>query len=92
MRTVVWLLLVSILLVSGCSIAPDQPVTRQELMGTRIYNYYVIDESPEMILNALNRDGEVVIETKRNIPGKDYPVHIKLLATSEGIEVVDYDR
>jgi hypothetical protein len=91
MQKVIWLLL-AILLVAGCSIPPDRPVTRQELMATRIYSYYVIEDSPEMILNALNRDGEVVIEAKRNVPGKDYPVHIKLLATTEGLEVADYDR
>ncbi|TYO99628.1 hypothetical protein EDC39_102151 [Geothermobacter ehrlichii] len=91
MRTIFLAFLAAALLVA-CSLPPDKPVTRQELMATRIYNYYIIEESPEMILNALNRDGEVVIATKRNIPGKNYPVHLKLLATAEGIEVVDYDR
>jgi len=81
-----------VLALAACSIAPDKPVTREELMKTRIYNYYIIEESPEQVLNALNTNGEVILEGKRNVPGKDYPVHIKLLATSEGLEVADYER
>ncbi|ALC16360.1 hypothetical protein DSOUD_1581 [Desulfuromonas soudanensis] len=76
----------------ACSLAPENPVTRDELMRTRIYSEYIIQESPEQVLHALNGDGEVVLEGSRNIGGKVYPLHIKLLATSEGIEVVDYDR
>jgi len=87
-----WLVPLLVLVLAACSIAPDKPVTRAELMQTRIYNEYIVEESPEQVLNALNRDGEVILKSKRNIPGKDYPVHLKLLATSEGIEVVDYDR
>jgi len=86
------LLLLLPLALLACSIPPNKPVTREELMQTRIYNTYIIEESPEQVLNALNTNGEVVLESKRNVPGKDYPVHLKLLATSEGIEVVDYDR
>jgi len=86
------LLLLLPLALLACSIPPEKPVTREELMKTRIYNTYIIEESPEQVLNALNTNGEVVLESKRNVPGKDYPVHLKLLATSEGIEVVDYDR
>jgi len=85
-------LLLLVFCLAACSIAPNKPVTREELIRSRIYNYYIIEESPEQILKALNSDGEVVLESKRNIPGKDYPVHLKLLATSDGIEVVDYDR
>jgi len=86
------LMLLLTLSLGACSIAPDKPVTREDLMKTRIYNYYVIEESPEQVLKALNTNGEVILESKRNVPGKSYPVHIKLLATSDGLEVVDYDR
>lgn len=79
-------------LAAACSLPPVNPVTREELMATRIYNLYVIEESPEEVLNALNREGEVILEAKRNIPGKEFPVHVKLLATSDGLEVLDYDR
>jgi hypothetical protein len=76
----------------ACALPPDQPVTREELMKTRIYQKFIITESPEQVLDLLNTHGEAILVAKRNIPGKDYPVHVKLLATSEGIEVVDYDR
>ena len=78
--------------VAACSLPPDRPVTREALMQTKIYSTYVIEESPEEVLEALNARGEVVIETKRNIRGKDYPTHVKILATSGGLEVLDYDR
>jgi hypothetical protein len=83
--------LVAILLVS-CSLPPASPVTRNELMQTRVYNKYIIEESPEELLYALNTRGEVTIEGNRNIPGRDYPVYIKLLATTEGIHINEYDR
>ena len=89
--TLVTFLLAMIMLVS-CSLPPVQPVTRRELMKTRIYNKYIIDESPEELLYALNTRGEVIIEGKRNISGKDYPVFIKLLATSEDVILHAYDR
>lgn len=78
--------------VAACSLPPEKPVTRAELMATRIYNMYIIDESPEQVLNALNSEGEVILESKRNVPGKNYPVYLKLLATSDGIDVLPYDR
>lgn len=89
--TVVTFLLAMIMLVS-CSLPPVQPVTRRELMKTRIYNQFIIDESPEELLYALNTRGEVIIDGKRNIPGKDFPVYVKLLATAEGIKLLAYDR
>lgn len=77
---------------AACSLPPDRPVTRQALMDTRIYSTYIISESPEEVLNALNSDGEAILAAKRRVPGKDYPVHVKILATSGGLEVLDYDR
>ena len=85
-------LIIAVSLLMACALPPDKPVTREELMKTRIYQKFVITESPEQVLDLLNTHGEAILEAKRNIPGKDYPVHVKLLATSEGIEVVDYDR
>lgn len=61
-------------------------------MKTRIYNKFLIEESPKQVLNALNSYGEVVLAAKRNVPGKDYPVHVKILAATEGLEVLDYER
>lgn len=79
-------------LITACSLPPQRPITMDELMATRIYSYYEIEESPEEILRALNEEGEVIVAGKRIIRDKVYPVHIKLLATSGGIEVSDYDR
>jgi len=91
MKKFFYLLLLSLLL-AACSLPPDRPVTREQLMRTGIYARFIIEESPEQVLNALNAYGEAILEAKRNVKGKDYPVHVKLLATSGGIEVLDYDR
>lgn len=90
-RSIMSLIVVAVLLVA-CALPPDKPVTRDDLMKTRIYQTFIITESPEQVLDLLNTNGEAILLAKRNIPGKDYPVHLKLLATAEGIEVMDYDR
>ena len=84
--------LLAMILLLSCSLPPTHPVTRQDLMQTRIYNKYIIEESPEELLYSLNTRGEVVVEGKRNIPGKDFTVFVKLLATTEGIHLLEYDR
>lgn len=76
----------------ACSIAPQTPVTREMLMKTKIYSSYTIEESPEEVVDALNNTGEAILAVKRTIRGKDFPMHLKLLATSEGLEVLEYDR
>ena len=81
-----------LLILTGCSIAAAPPVTRIELMRTNIYAKYVVEESPEELLYALNTRGEVVVESKRNIPNKTFNIYLKLLATADGIEVLEYDR
>jgi len=95
MKKVVYLLfsfvLVAILLIS-CSLPPVRPVTRLELMKSRVYNKYIIEESPEEVLYVLNTRGEVIVEGKRNIPGRNFPVFVKILATSDGIHINEYDR
>lgn len=77
---------------ASCSLPPMQPVTRLELMRTNVYHRYIIEESPEELLYALNTRGEIIVEGKRNIPGRDFPVYVKLLATSQGVHVNEYDR
>lgn len=81
-----------LLLLGACALPPEKPVTRDELMKTAIYQKYIIVESPEQVLKLLNTYGEAILEAKYNVPGKDYLVHIKMLATSDGIEVMDYQR
>ena len=85
-----WALLV--LTLAACSLPPETPVTLDELMKTRIYRIYVIEESPEEILHALNADGEVIVEGVRKVGKREFPVYVKILATSEGLDVSDYDR
>jgi len=95
MRKPLCVLIASLLttcLLVACSLPPLSPVTRQELMQTRIYSAFLIEESPEELLYALNTRGEVIVEGKRNLPGKDFPVFVKLLATSDGVKVLEYDR
>ena len=82
----------SIFLLISCSLPPTQPVTRNDLMKTRIYNMYIIEESPEELLYALNTRGEVIVEGKRNVPGMDLPIYVKLMATTDGIHINEYDR
>lgn len=86
------LILLLLLACTACSLTPETPITREQLMKTRIYTTFVINESPDEVLDALNKYGEVIIEAKRTANGKEYPVHVKLLATSQGMEVLDYDR
>ena len=83
---------VMLLAMAGCSMAPEVPYSRMELMKTHIYDKYIIEESPEELLYALNTRGEVVVESQRNIPGREFNIYLKLLATSDGIEVLEYDR
>jgi len=79
-------LLVSLLL--ACSLPPDKPVTRKELGQSGIYRTYKIEESPEEVLNALNMEGEVVLRGQY----MERPVYIKILATSDGLEITAFDR
>ncbi len=92
MRRVLFGLLLILFMVSACALPPEKPVTREELMKTGIYQKFIVEESPEQILNMLNTYGEAILKGKRNVPGKDYHVDIKLLATAEGIDVLEYDR
>ena len=82
----------AVVLLVSCSLPPTHPVTRRDLMKTNVYSMFIIEESPEELLYALNTRGEVVVEGMRNIPDTDFPVYVKLLATSEGIHVLEYDR
>lgn len=76
------------LLVAGCSLPPERPVSKEELYQTGIYNYYTIKESPESVLVAINRDGEVVLESSY----KNQPVYIKILAMTNGLKVYVSER
>lgn len=91
-RLCLTIVILGALLSGGCSLRPEIPVTRDILMRTRIYTTYVIDESPEEVVDALNKDGEAILAVKRSIRGKDFLMHLKILATSGGLQVFEYDR
>nr|WP_226048181.1 hypothetical protein [Geobacter anodireducens] len=74
--------------VAGCSLPPERPVTKDELYGTGVYSFYQIKESPESVLAALNREGEVILDARY----RDRPVYIKILALSSGLQVHVIDR
>lgn len=76
---------------AACSLPPNRPVTRADLISTNIYSYYKIQDPPEQVLNALNERGEVVLKA-RQAYGHKRPVYVKLLATSRGLKVEDYNR
>lgn len=78
----------AVYLLAACSLPPERPLTRRDLSRTNAYRLYTIEESPEAVLNALNREGEVVLEGSY----RNRPVLIKFLATPEGIVVSHYNR
>jgi len=82
------MIILSVSMLLACSLPPDKPVTRKELGQAGIYRTYKIEESPEEVLNALNMEGEVVLRGEY----QDRPVYIKVLATSDGLEVTAFDR
>jgi hypothetical protein len=75
-------------LLSACALPPEHPVTKEQLYQTQIYTYYTIKDSPESVLNAINKEGEVVLEAKY----KDSPVYLKILATSGGLQISVFER
>ncbi len=87
LRGIILLLAIGLSL-AACSLPPERPLSRQDLSRTNVYRTYQIEESPEAVLNALNREGEVVLEGMF----RNRPVYIKMMATSEGIEVYHYNR
>ena len=83
------ILVLTALATAACSIAPDKPITRQELYKTSLFSEFTVKDSPESVLATLNRDGEVVLEGKSRYGG-DY--YIKILATSTGLKIRVYAK
>ncbi len=88
MKTRCCLFIVLLALLGACALPPEHPVTKEQLYQTQIYTYYTIKDSPESVLNALNNEGEVVLEAKY----KDAPVYLKILATRNGLQVSVFER
>ena len=78
-----------LIIVSGCSMPPEKPVTRQELYKTNIFSEFVIKDSPQSVLATLNRDGEAVLEGRSRY-GEEF--YIKILATNTGLKIRLYAK
>ena len=72
-----------VLFLAACSLPPERQITKQELYKTGIYSLFTIKESPESVLAAINREGEVVLDTQY----KGIPYYVKILATTRGLQV-----
>ena len=83
------LAMLSLTAMLGCSIAPDKPVTRNDLYKTNLFSEFTIKDTPESVLATLNREGEAVLEGKTRY-GDEY--YIKLLATSTGLKIRFYAK
>ena len=67
----------------ACSLAPEKPFTKEQLYKTGIYTYFTVEDSPESVISAINKDGEVVLSAKY----RSRDVWIKLLGKIDGITV-----
>ena len=76
-------LLLILLICTACSLPPEKPFTKEQLYKTGIYTYFTVNDSPESVLSAINKDGEVVLDAMY----RKRPVWIKLLGKLEGITV-----
>lgn len=79
-----WILLV----VTACSLPPERQITKGELLRTGVYQNFRVKESPESVLAALNREGEVVLDTVY----KNQPLYVKIMATSKGLKLVYVEK
>lgn len=77
-----------LLVCAACSLPPERPVTKAELFKTGLYQNFKIKESPESVLAALNREGEVVLDTVY----KNQPLYVKIMATSKGLQLVYVEK
>lgn len=68
---------------AACSLPPERPFTKDELYKTGIYTYMTIADSPESVIAAINKEGEVVLDAKY----RNRPVWLKILGKQEGLSV-----
>ncbi len=73
-----------ILSLASCSMPPTRTVTVEEFRRLKLTTFFDIENSPEEIVEHLNRDGEVVFEGRsREGAGKSY--YIRVMATPDGL-------
>jgi hypothetical protein len=80
--------LLTVLVCAACSLPPDRPVSKEELYKTGIYTYFTVNDSPESVISAINKEGEVILDAKY----RNRPVWIKILAKPEGLTVQVIER
>ena len=68
---------------AACSLPPERAFTKEQLYKSGIYTYFTIEDSPESVLSAINKEGEVVLSAKY----RNRDVWIKLLGKIGGITV-----
>jgi len=81
-------LLLSLLVCASCSLPPERPFNKEQLYKTGIYTYFTISDSPESVIAAINKEGEVILDAKY----RNRPVWIKILGKQEGLTVQVIDR
>lgn len=76
-------LLFTLVVSAACSLSPEKPFTKEDLYKTGIYTYFTVNDSPESVLSAINKDGEVILDAKY----RNRPVWIKILGKLEGMTI-----
>ncbi|MBT1070876.1 hypothetical protein KJB30_03695 [Geobacter chapellei] len=87
MKNVTLFMLILLVCVS-CSMAPERPFTKDQLYKTGIYTYFTVNDSPESVLAAINKEGEVVLDALY----RNRPVWLKILGKQEGLTVTIVER
>lgn len=84
----VTLFMLILLVCASCSMAPERPFTKDQLYKTGIYTYFTVNDSPESVLAAINKEGEVVLDALY----RNRPVWLKILGKQEGLTVTIVER
>ncbi len=78
----------SLMVCAACSLPPDKPFTKEDLYKTGIYTYFTVNDSPESVLSAINKEGEAILDAKY----RNRPVWIKLLGKVDGLSIQIIER
>jgi len=78
----------SLIVCAACSLPPDKPFTKEDLYKTGIYTYFTVNDSPESVLSAINKEGEAILDAKY----RNRPVWIKLLGKVDGLSIQIIER
>jgi len=87
MKNIIPFLLI-LLMCAACSMAPERPFTKEQLYKTGIYTYFTINDSPESVLAAINKEGEVVLDARY----RNRPIWLKILGKQDGLAITTVER